>query len=90
MKLIGKTYLDGKKAGKQSCCAPAVSASGTGLQMFTASLPGSAAVCVRRWASGRRRGNVLMGSWVLREAALRRDSSLRLLETFELCKDWVV
>lgn len=52
MKLIGKTYLDGKKAGKQSCCA--------GLQMFTASLPGSAAVCVRRWASGRWRGKA---SW---------------------------
>lgn len=32
----------------------------------------------------------MMGSWVLREAALRRDSSLLLLETFELCKDWVV
>lgn len=66
MKLIGKTYLDGKKTDKQSCCGPAMSASGTGLQMFTASLPGSAAVCVRRWASGRWRGKAswwALGFW---------------------------
>lgn len=58
--------------------------------MFTASLPGIVAVCEEVGIRTLKRQCLVMGPWVLREAALRRDSSLLLLEISELCKDWVV